>query len=324
MKSSSPFGVIFRAAMGHCSALPSENQNRSDYVKHQVSSLDKSRRSSTSSHQYGKQERDDSTSRMRMKKEESENNPLDTGGEQLSADSKTPLMAKKGEDTNNFFLNVVRQGGNAFEPYIGNKKNPTSEYPTGHYSQNGSEFKENQFALSPHSRRRSSRDSSAVRRRIAKQRPVTPIEPIAQPPENAVRLRCYRLNLDSSIESISRTQCGPIESRNRLLQMSISEDSSVAGGKAQNTAVSTAQIFRGLTITKDGTVISKKSGRSRSTGPNGKADEKSRQAAKIDKAKDLVEESANVSKLKFFMGVHTKENKNIMHLFCNFFKIGQS
>jgi len=57
-------------------------------------------------------------------------------------------------------------------------------------------------------------------------------------------------------------------------------------------AISTAKIFRGLTISRDGTVTSRKvRGSSHHSSKTGKLGEKSRQAAKIDKAKDLVEQS---------------------------------
>ena len=72
---------------------------------------------------------------------------------------------------------------------------------------------------------------------------------------------------------------------------SVSEDWSAGNGTG--TAVSTAKIFRGLTIRRDGTVTSRKI--KGSSGSQGKADEKSRQTAKIDKAIDLVEQSVNVS-----------------------------
>ena len=133
---------------------------------------------------------------------------------------------------------------------------------------------------------------------------------MATPPDSAVRMRCYRLNLDSSIPGMKESQqgggssqqqllsssqhqhhCGPIEYRRSRLVASMSEDSSVAGGASStNMAHSTAQIFRGMTIARDGTVRSKKSRGSRGNSEGGKVDKKSRQAAKIDKAKDLVEQ----------------------------------
>lgn len=64
-----------------------------------------------------------------------------------------------------------------------------------------------------------------------------------------------------------------------------------------NVAIQTAQIFRGITISKDGTILSQNARATRSNrGNKTKRGEKSRQAAKIDKAKDLVEVSMMTGK----------------------------
>jgi len=190
------------------------------------------------------------------------NEPLAEAVDHFSADSQTPLMEKQGNNTNNFFLNVARQSQNRHN--------------------NEGDFKENKMMTS---RQRNATTPVRNETRTA--------EPIAQPPDSAKRMRCYRLNLDSSIEPTTGRLSGPMQSNHIPIQLSVSEDSCATG--KNNVAASTAQIFRGLTVARDGTVQSKKSGRSSRSVSNGKADEKSRQAAKIDKAKDLVEESANVS-----------------------------
>ena len=282
--------------MGQCSTLPADNLNGPESDN---SSMDKSKRSSisTSAFHHARQQRDDGSSYMKMKDGINEDHPMtEEDPDDLSSNSKTRLLGKKGkaEDTNNFFVDVARQAPNTYEPYSGSKQYSESGHPSSHRAQNNeSNFKENQSPQSRHSRRtsRDSRMSTPSRQPVLQQQ--TPPEPIPQPPDSAVRMRCYRLNLESSMDPSVPHKCGPIEARNRLLQISISEDSSVAGGSSHNVAQNTAQIFRGITIARDGTIHSKKLGRSSRSQNGGKADEKSRQAAKIDKAKDLVEESAN-------------------------------
>jgi hypothetical protein len=123
------------------------------------------------------------------------------------------------------------------------------------------------------------------------------------PPENAVRARCYKLNLESDISihtsssstSAARQQSGygPFTEAPPHLTYSSSEDSTE---EVSDTAVAiqTAQIFRGITVSRDGTILSQNARATRSNrGNKTKISEKSRQAAKIDKAKDLVEETAD-------------------------------
>lgn len=116
------------------------------------------------------------------------------------------------------------------------------------------------------------------------------------PPESAVRTRCYRLNLDSNIYGLSSSQkqhlwLGPFSEQPPPLTYSSSEDSQT-GVSSTTVAIRTAQIFRGITISRDGTILSQNARATRSNrGNKTKRGEKSRQAAKIDKAKDLVEES---------------------------------
>jgi len=122
------------------------------------------------------------------------------------------------------------------------------------------------------------------------------------PPENAVRARCYKLNLDSEIGLLTATKdprvcLGPFNEPPPPLTYSSSEDSTVSGGATTNVAIQTAQIFRGITISKDGTILSQNARATRSNrGNKTKRGEKSRQAAKIDKAKDLVEEAVMTGK----------------------------
>ena len=123
------------------------------------------------------------------------------------------------------------------------------------------------------------------------------------PPEHAVRARCYKLNLESEMVSINSVNknphvcLGPFSEPPPQLTYSSSEDSST-DGSATNVAIQTAQIFRGITISKDGTILSQNARATRSNrGNKTKRGEKSRQAAKIDKAKDLVEEAVITGKV---------------------------
>lgn len=117
-----------------------------------------------------------------------------------------------------------------------------------------------------------------------------------QPPETAIRTRCYKLNLDSAIIALPSSQkqhlwLGPFADQPPPLTYSSSEDSS-QDACATAVAIRTAQIFRGITISRDGTILTQNARATRSNrGNKTKRGEKSRQAAKIDKAKDLVEES---------------------------------
>uniref|UniRef100_A0A7S2YNC6 Uncharacterized protein n=1 Tax=Entomoneis paludosa TaxID=265537 RepID=A0A7S2YNC6_9STRA len=125
--------------------------------------------------------------------------------------------------------------------------------------------------------------------------PAIFLQPLPPPPECATRTRCYKLNLDSEIIGLSSSQkqsicLGPFSEPPPFLTYSSSEDSEE--GITQTTvAIQTAQIFRGITVARDGTILSQNARATRSNrGKAQKKGEKSRQATKIDKAKDLVEE----------------------------------
>jgi hypothetical protein len=116
--------------------------------------------------------------------------------------------------------------------------------------------------------------------------------------DNAKRARCYQLNLESDFVGITGdvrvegSLLGPYEQLPPPLTYSASDDSSNESIDATEVAIRTAQIFRGITIAKDGTILSQNARATRSNrGNKTKRGEKSRQAAKIDKANDLVEES---------------------------------
>lgn len=116
-------------------------------------------------------------------------------------------------------------------------------------------------------------------------------EGIPQPPEIATRTRCYKLHLDSDIVAQPSAFLGPFADSPPPLTYSSSTDSSSDVSPTQ-VAIRTASIFRGITVAKDGTILSQNARATRSSrGAKNKRGEKSRQATKIDKAKDLVEET---------------------------------
>lgn len=126
-----------------------------------------------------------------------------------------------------------------------------------------------------------------------------PRDDIPQPPDVAIRTRCYKLNLNSEIHPQSQVCLGPFADAPPPLTYSASDDSSTFTNTTQ-VAVQTAQIFRGITVAKDGTILSQNARATRSSrGSKNKRGEKSRQAAKIDKANDLVEESILTGKVNF-------------------------
>jgi len=114
---------------------------------------------------------------------------------------------------------------------------------------------------------------------------------IPLPPDIAIRTRCYKLNLDSDMMPQPNVFLGPFNDAPPPLTYSSSDDSAERMNATQ-VAIQTAKIFRGITVAKDGTILSQNARATRSNrGAKNKKGEKSRQATKIEKAKDLVEET---------------------------------
>lgn len=122
--------------------------------------------------------------------------------------------------------------------------------------------------------------------------PMDTREDIPPPPDIATRTRCYKLNLDSNLYPHHSAFLGPFTDTAPPLTYSFSEDSCENYTPLQ-VAINTAKIFRGIKVGSDGTILSQNARATRSNrGSNKtKVGEKSRQATKIDKAKDLVEET---------------------------------
>lgn len=130
---------------------------------------------------------------------------------------------------------------------------------------------------------------------------------VATPPECAIRQRCYKLNLESEYVGIYAASTprqegqifGPFADCPPPLTYSGSDDSST-GTNPTTVAIQTAQIFRGITVAKDGTILSQNARATRANrSAKSKRGEKSRQAAKIDQAKDLVEEAVMTGRVSF-------------------------
>jgi hypothetical protein len=139
---------------------------------------------------------------------------------------------------------------------------------------------------------------------------LAPRPPTATPPSTAKRMRCYKLNLESDFAGLSSSNVkvegsllGPYAQEPPPLTYSASDDSSTHHDPT-NVAIRTAQIFRGITVDRNGTILTQNARATRSSrGNKQKRGEKSRQAAKIDKAKDLVEESIQTGLVSILEGV---------------------
>lgn len=154
-------------------------------------------------------------------------------------------------------------------------------------------------AMSPTQRMLQARETS-----VSLPQPMQEERELPAPPDVAIRTRCYKLNLESDFVGVNSSDShghllGPFaQQKPPGLTYSASDDSS-AGTNPTKVAVQTAQIFRGITVAKDGTILSQNARASRSSRSSKmKRGEKSRQATKIDKAKDLVEETVQTGKVR--------------------------
>lgn len=158
----------------------------------------------------------------------------------------------------------------------------------------------------------------------SKPQPMQEERELPSPPESAVRTRCYKLNLESEFVGVNSADAhgyvlGPFaETPPPGLTFSLSEDSASSGSVNPTTvAIQTAQIFRGITVAKDGTILSQNARATRSSrGNKMKRGEKSRQAAKIDKAKDLVEETIQTGKVSQPHSLSPAYQQSLTFVFC--------
>ena len=144
---------------------------------------------------------------------------------------------------------------------------------------------------------------------------VEPRDPPVPLPDHAVRTRCYKLNLDASDALFNAAVAKPIflgpfsetlpTFSGETMDDDLDDDDEDLDKDHHEMAVAiqTAQIFRGITVAPDGTILSQNARATRSNrssaGGAGKTklSEKSRQAAKIDKANDLIEQDGTGEKL---------------------------
>ncbi|KAL7485662.1 hypothetical protein ACHAW6_011253 [Cyclotella cf. meneghiniana] len=77
-----------------------------------------------------------------------------------------------------------------------------------------------------------------------------------------------------------------------MANLQVSESTDSQSNNETSVAISTARIFRGITVDRNGVILTQnaRAMRSKKSGEKNKVGEKSRQAAKIDKAKDLIDE----------------------------------
>jgi hypothetical protein len=220
------------------------------------------------------------------------------------------------------YYNADQATNNNFSPYEPSSMLP----PRAGMHQPHNQYQQNQ--LTPQPMITEERDTNTATSTL----PYSP-----PPPECAIRQRCYKLNLESEYVGIHSASVSPRPYEGQILGPFASEDippalmysgsedsSSTAGGAGVGVAIQTAQIFRGITVAKDGTILTQNARATRhnrssnSATSKTKRGEKSRQAAKIDQAKDLVEEAVTSGRQ-----VRDSEMKpNLLHvkdnfLFCN-------
>lgn len=257
---------------------PSEQQNR--HYQHSRSQQPRQQRDDYADHRRATE----STGRNPNNNEHGNNMYMEEDpGHSSGEDPKTPLMrdASRNNTANmTSFLNVVRQSVNALDPFLNdckhnnNNMQPPPNTGTGYATRNS--------RVHP-----SAEPQQDVMMNTRQQPPPSPSLSI---PPNSTRMRCYRLNLESN----SYISSNNIAGNNIATYGSDDEDSQASTRKI---AMCTAKIFRGITVSRDGTVSSRKMRSSNNNvSTKGKVGEKSRQAAKIDKAKDLVEQSAKGGK----------------------------
>ena len=279
----SPLTYIIQAAMGQCSTLPAEGRNDSASTTNYTTASSKA------------QQRDDvpTTGYHRYV---AENGAMANG-----MDASPRHKASRHGNGYSLQVNTLPQnGGHGNQPRFGHTQVHNVQPPSG--------YGPPPPPYHPH-------HPSQQHQQIQPQPQPMQEEPqLPPPPEAAVRTRCYKLNLNSDLIGLASDDIrldgkflGPFGDMLPPLTCSSSEDSAI-GVSATTIAIQTAQIFRGITISKDGTILSQNARATRSNrGNKQKRGEKSRQATKIDKAKDLVEEEVLTGKVSERDDIRTNE-----------------
>lgn len=278
-KTSSPLQYILQAAMGQCSTLPTDG-NKDAGANAQASTS-----SAASNPRYR-------SSRGKEKREPGgyhNGRPIDderhSDGDVVMGDPYASSNGRSSRDVNKL-ATIAKNGHGKVEQYM-NADTDGSSSKSPRPGSSGSKTGRN----------------GRSRVHVAPSRE----EILPPPPAGAVRTRCYRLNLDAPvILSPTHDHLGPMPyeppahlmiqrpSAHRQITKSFSNES-VEKSPTQ-VAINTARIFRGITVDKNGTILSQNARATRSS----RGKEKSKQAAssrqtdKINKAKDLVDD-ANLS-----------------------------
>lgn len=278
--------------MGQCSTLPEKEDNKqtSDEQNQTMPTMNQSKlrafNQSTSSSQSKKQSREQRDSNYYGRPGDEDTHRHNDGDVVMNDGQGNHERANYDK-----MVNVVKHSKKKLEPLITDEAGMNA-------------------MASPQHRTSSSSVKSGKRQHQVHPAPP-PIETIPKVPDGAVRTRCYRLNLDAPVVlSPTHDHLGPFpydppphlvpsrtSSSSRRMQSPHSgvDDMSVESVDKSSTqvAIDTARIFRGITVDKNGVILSQNARASRSSRGRDKTKqgEKSRQAAKIDKAKDLVDEA---------------------------------
>ncbi len=277
--------------MGQCSNLPADGKNKEEVVT--TSGNNKSHRGS-----YGRNSNSSSSSSRRVHHREQRdslgyhghgrppvNDERHSDGDVMMEDAYRHQHGRSSRDVNKL-VNIAKQGNTKFEHYM-----EEDDHNQHHHQQH---------VTSPRHGRGSGR---------TKVHPSAREEVFPPPPAGSVRTRCYRLNLDAPvILSPTHDHLGPMpyeppvhllpSSQQRTSRQILKSNSSDSIEKSPTQiAINTARIFRGITVDKNGTILSQNARATRSS----RGKEKSKQAAssrqqeKINKAKDLVDETVGAA-----------------------------
>jgi hypothetical protein len=304
----SPLSYILQAAMGQCSTLPAETRSTGTAATASVVSNSKYGDgygvNSPNGIQYHAQQHNLVAKHQQQEMQEQRHRLRDEGRKEsldfnkIGADQNSP---EEPVSENHKYGNKRR---NASQNKADNPADSFSESRQENRTPRQGKHGDNRNGIEPMEIDNEEQSSPNQPHRDASAGPAIPALP-----ENAVKIRAYKLNLDSEyvgiqLSSSQRQQLflGPYQEPTPYLTYSSSEDSSASDRQAaaMSVAIQTAEIFRGITIARDGTILSQNARATRSNrnsgGPKTKRGEKSRQAAKIDQANDLVEESIATGK----------------------------
>jgi hypothetical protein len=271
-KTSTPLQYIFQAAMGHCASLPADGKKESGSNNAQNSSSGKRGG-------YGRKNQRESRDSSYHNGRPMNNDERHGDGDVVMGDAYVPNPTGRSSRDVNKLVHVAKQGNDKFDQYMS----------------------EDNDKVGPGSQSTSSKTTRSSRSKIHCAPPREEVLP--PPPLGAVRTRCYRLNLDAPvILSPTHDHLRPmpyeppvhlLPQRSNSRQIMRSESNESVERNPTEVAVNTARIFRGITVDKNGTILSQNARATRSSRGKEKSKQAgaSRQQEKINKAKDLVDET---------------------------------